>query len=82
MIKSGIYPKSSFNHDSKYIIKNVVSPTQKQILAPKGRNFEFRALGKNSEWKPMECLTIEQNTESSLKDYKEFTLKYFLRGSW
>ena len=29
----------------------------------------------------MECLTIEQITESSLKDDKEYTLKYFLRCS-
>ena len=41
----------------------------KQILAPKERNFEFRAPGENSEWEPMEFLTIEQNNESSLKDY-------------
>jgi hypothetical protein len=28
---SGIYPESSFNHDSEYVIKNVVSTTRKQI---------------------------------------------------
>ncbi len=27
---SGIFTESSFNHDSKYVIKSVVSPIQKQ----------------------------------------------------
>ena len=31
---SGICPESSFNHDSKYVIKNVVSPIQKQKYRP------------------------------------------------
>jgi hypothetical protein len=52
-----------------------VSPTQKQIKASKVGNSEFRALGKNSEWEPMESLTMEQNT---LIYDSEYTLKYFL----
>jgi len=31
----------------------------------------YKALGKNSEWEPMDSLTMEQNTESSLKDDSE-----------
>ena len=73
---SGIYPETSFNHDSKYVIKNFVSPTQKQIQASKVGNSEFRALGKNSEWEPMESHTMEQNTESSLKDDSEYWKTY------
>ncbi len=61
---SGIHLESSFNHDSKYVIKNVVSPIPKKVgnsYSQKSR--KFRALGKISEWERMETLTMGQNTE-------------------
>ena len=58
-----------------------MSPAQKQIKAFKVGNSEFRADGKNSERESIESLTMEQNTESSLKNDSEYTLEYFLRCS-
>ena len=41
----------------------------------------YKPLGKNSEWEPMDSLTMVQNSESSLKYDSEYYYKYFLQCS-
>ncbi len=77
---SGKYPQLSFNHDSKYVIKNVPLPTQKQIQAFKVGKSDFRTLGKYLEWELIESLIMQKNTESSLKTIQNIALNNSWRG--
>ena len=51
-----VYSGLSLNEDSKYVIKNFMSPTEKQIMASQIRNSEFRALRKTRNGYPWNYL--------------------------